>query len=321
MKLDPAIRDQVLATVPSLRAFAISLCGNIDRADDLVQETLLRALAHINSFQPGTNMPAWLFTILRNLFRSEYRKRRREVEDADGRYAETLKSHPEQTGRVEFKNFARRSQIAVGSARSADPGRRVGLFLRGRRGDLRLRRRHHQEPGQSRANAARRPARHRQRRRFRARPRHAGGPRRRRPQLSVHPRMVERRAYRRLDAARCVRIAGPRIGSSHVAFAKFQVLQRTTLCCAAPGTPIARTRITYEHRVGIGGLLGFPGAVLSSTTLPFSSRKISMMAFATAAGRRHVVDVQDHIIAVGEDAFDLAVIVRELVAQKCKEGF
>jgi RNA polymerase sigma-70 factor, ECF subfamily len=65
----------------------------------------LRALAHIDSFQPGTNMPAWLFTILRNLFRSEYRKRRREVEDADGRYAETLKSQPEQTGRVEFEEF------------------------------------------------------------------------------------------------------------------------------------------------------------------------------------------------------------------------
>jgi len=70
-----------------------------------VQETLLRALAHIDSFEPGTNMPAWLFTILRNLFRSEYRKRRREVEDAEGRYAETLKSHPEQTGRVEFEEF------------------------------------------------------------------------------------------------------------------------------------------------------------------------------------------------------------------------
>ena len=105
MKLDPAIRDQVLSTVPSLRAFAISLCGNIDRADDLVQETLLRALSHIDSFEPGTNMPAWLFTILRNLFRSEYRKRRREVEDADGRYAETLKSQPEQPGRVEFEEF------------------------------------------------------------------------------------------------------------------------------------------------------------------------------------------------------------------------
>jgi RNA polymerase sigma-70 factor, ECF subfamily len=105
MNLDPSIRDQMLAAVPSLRAFAISLCGNVDRADDLVQETLLRALASINSFQPGTNMPAWLFTILRNLFRSEYRKRRREVEDTDGSYAESLTTQPEQTSHVEFAEF------------------------------------------------------------------------------------------------------------------------------------------------------------------------------------------------------------------------
>src|SRR6202012_4832823 len=105
MPLTDALRDDILASVPSLRAFAISLSGNIDRADDLVQETLLRALANIDSFQPGTNMSAWLFTILRNLFRSEYRKRRREVEDPDGGYAETLRSHPEQHGRVEFEEF------------------------------------------------------------------------------------------------------------------------------------------------------------------------------------------------------------------------
>ena len=156
MKLDPTIRDQVLSTVPSLRAFAISLCGNVDRADDLVQETLLRALANIDSFQPGTNMPAWLFTILRNLFRSEYRKRRREVEDADGRYAETLKSQPEQNGRVEIRGIPQGARQAARPARGADPGRRVGLLLRGSRGDLRLRRRHHQEPRQPRAHAARR---------------------------------------------------------------------------------------------------------------------------------------------------------------------
>jgi RNA polymerase sigma-70 factor, ECF subfamily len=105
MTIDPTLRDTMLAAVPSLRAFGISLCGNVDRADDLVQETLLRALANIDSFQPGTNMSAWLFTILRNLFRSEYRKRRREVEDADGSYAETLKSQPEQTSRIEFEEF------------------------------------------------------------------------------------------------------------------------------------------------------------------------------------------------------------------------
>src|SRR5437016_5423499 len=105
MKLDPSVRDTILSAVPSLRAFAISLSGNVDRADDLVQETMLRALANIHSFQPGTNMSAWLFTILRNLFRSEYRKRRREVEDADGSFAEGLKSQPEQDGRVEFQEF------------------------------------------------------------------------------------------------------------------------------------------------------------------------------------------------------------------------
>jgi RNA polymerase sigma-70 factor, ECF subfamily len=105
MSIDASVRDAVLGAVPSLRAFAISLCGNVDRADDLVQETLLRALANIDSFQPGTNMSAWLFTILRNHFRSEYRKRRREVEDTDGSYAETLKSQPEQMGRVEFEEF------------------------------------------------------------------------------------------------------------------------------------------------------------------------------------------------------------------------
>ena len=105
MKADLGIRESMLAAVPGLRAFAMSLSGKMDQADDLVQETLLRALNNIDSFEPGTNMSAWLFTILRNLFRSEYRKRRREVEDAEGRYAETLKSHPEQTGRVEFEEF------------------------------------------------------------------------------------------------------------------------------------------------------------------------------------------------------------------------
>jgi len=105
MTLEAPVRETVLAAVPSLRAFAISLCGNVDRADDLVQETLLRALANIDSFQPGTNMSAWLFTILRNLFRSEYRKRRREVEDTDGSYAETLRSQPEQSSRLEFQEF------------------------------------------------------------------------------------------------------------------------------------------------------------------------------------------------------------------------
>ena len=107
---EPELRDALLAAVPSLRAFAISLSGQIDRADDLVQDTLMRALANIHRFERGTNLNAWLFTILRNLFHSEYRKRRREVEDADGSYAARLKAPPEQGARLDFEDF--RSALA-----------------------------------------------------------------------------------------------------------------------------------------------------------------------------------------------------------------
>jgi RNA polymerase sigma-70 factor (ECF subfamily) len=100
-----AVREGIVAAIPSLRAFALSLSGNVDRADDLVQETLVRALAHIDSFEPGTNLPAWLFTILRNYFRSEYLKRNREVEDHDGQFSGTLTSLPEQDGHLEFEEL------------------------------------------------------------------------------------------------------------------------------------------------------------------------------------------------------------------------
>jgi RNA polymerase sigma-70 factor, ECF subfamily len=110
MTPEPDLRDALLAAVPSLRAFAISLCGQIDRADDLVQDTLLRALANLDRFERGTNLNAWLFTILRNLFHSEYRKRRREVEDADGSYAAGLKCQPEQGAHLDLADF--RSALA-----------------------------------------------------------------------------------------------------------------------------------------------------------------------------------------------------------------
>lgn len=112
----------MLAAVPKLRAFAISLCGKVDRADDLVQETLVRAMTNIETFEPGTNISAWLFAILRNAFRSEYRKRRRELEDADGRYAETLKSYPEQYGHLELQEF----RVAL-TRLSSDQREAIGL--------------------------------------------------------------------------------------------------------------------------------------------------------------------------------------------------
>ena len=83
MRLDPALQSAMLAAVPEMRAFALSLCHQRDRVDDLVQEALLRALSNIQSFKGG-NLTAWLFTILRNNFLNEYRKSRHEVSDAEG---------------------------------------------------------------------------------------------------------------------------------------------------------------------------------------------------------------------------------------------
>ena len=88
----------MLAPIPGLRAFAFSLCGNFDRADDLVQETLLKAWQNLDKFEEGTNLRAWLFTILRNSYFSELRKRRREVEDVDGKMTASLSVAPPSMG-------------------------------------------------------------------------------------------------------------------------------------------------------------------------------------------------------------------------------
>ena len=76
-------RTQLVALLPNLRAFAMSLLGNRDRADDLTQETILKAWSHMDSFAEGTNLQAWLFTIMRNTFISQCRREAREVPDPD----------------------------------------------------------------------------------------------------------------------------------------------------------------------------------------------------------------------------------------------
>ena len=105
MTTQPISRDELLSAIPSLRAFAISLCSDRDRADDLVQDTLVRAWSKMDQFKPGTNLNAWLFTILRNCFYSEQRKRVREVEDADGSYADSLCTIPDQEARLDLEDF------------------------------------------------------------------------------------------------------------------------------------------------------------------------------------------------------------------------
>jgi RNA polymerase sigma-70 factor, ECF subfamily len=98
--IDQAFVDGVLASVTSLRAFAISLTRDAEKAEDLVQETVLRAISKQEKFEPGTNLQAWLFTILRNQFCSEHRKSLREVEDGDGSYAATMIALPDQDDRI-----------------------------------------------------------------------------------------------------------------------------------------------------------------------------------------------------------------------------
>jgi len=93
-------QSDLLNALPKLRAYANSLCRSTERADDLVQEALVKALANIDTFVPGSNMIAWLYAILRNGFYSEYRKRRREIEDDAGRNAALLRSFPAQEDHV-----------------------------------------------------------------------------------------------------------------------------------------------------------------------------------------------------------------------------
>jgi RNA polymerase sigma-70 factor (ECF subfamily) len=99
------LTNEIIAFVPRLRAFAISLAHDPDLADDLVQDTILKAWNSLDKFEHGTNLHAWLFCILRNAFYSRHRKRRREVEDPDERHAARFKAAPEQTARLEFADL------------------------------------------------------------------------------------------------------------------------------------------------------------------------------------------------------------------------
>lgn len=102
----PDPREEIIEYLPQMRAFARSLTRNPAQADDLVQDALLKAWASIDRFQPGTNMRAWLFTILRNTFYSDRRKAAREVEDVDGDLTAGLSEKPAHDGRLALRDFA-----------------------------------------------------------------------------------------------------------------------------------------------------------------------------------------------------------------------
>lgn len=127
MTVSDSLRDELIELVPSLRAFAVSLCGDPVRADDLVQECLVKAWAKFDSFQEGTNLRAWTFTILRNEFYSQMRVKGREVEDVDGIMASKLAVKGRQIDNLEFQDM--KAALA-----SLPPDQREAIILVGASG-------------------------------------------------------------------------------------------------------------------------------------------------------------------------------------------
>lgn len=109
----------MLAALPALRAFAMSLSGRHDVADDLVQETVMKAWSKQEGFTLGTNMNAWLFTILRNLYYSQMRRRGREVQDVEGAFTARLGVAPAHDGRMDLADFRRALEKLPASQREA----------------------------------------------------------------------------------------------------------------------------------------------------------------------------------------------------------
>ncbi len=98
-------RDELVDHLPALRAFALSLTRNGSVADDMVQDTVVKAWTNIEKFQVGTNMRAWLFTILRNTYYSSRRKLNREVSDGEGIFTESLAVKPSHDGHMQMTDF------------------------------------------------------------------------------------------------------------------------------------------------------------------------------------------------------------------------
>ncbi|MFQ1702085.1 RNA polymerase sigma factor [Loktanella agnita] len=101
--MDP--KEELVTHLPALRAFALSLTRNRATADDMMQDTVLKAWSNMDKFTPGTNMRAWLFTILRNNFYTSRRKLNREVADIDNVFSEKMSVKPDHDGRLQMRDF------------------------------------------------------------------------------------------------------------------------------------------------------------------------------------------------------------------------
>lgn len=99
--MSDAIKAELRSLLPQLRGYARTFQRDAARADDLVQEAVLKAWENRSQFREGGNFKAWIYAILRNTARSQFRKTAKEVEDVDGVYSDTLATGGMQEGRLE----------------------------------------------------------------------------------------------------------------------------------------------------------------------------------------------------------------------------
>ena len=116
------VTDDMVALVPQLHTFARSLCRDGVRADDLVQEALMRAINNIQRFKPGTNLKAWLFTIVRNEHYSQLRRSKFEAHGVDIELLPEPSVPPDHDGKLELRDLNR-------ALASLSPGQRTALIL------------------------------------------------------------------------------------------------------------------------------------------------------------------------------------------------
>jgi len=119
---DHEVTEQMVSLVPQLHTFARSLCRDAVRADDLVQEALLRAFDNIRRFKPGTNLKAWLFTIVRNEHYSQLRRRKFEAHDIAPELLPEPSVPPDHDGELELRDLNR-------ALATLSPGQRAALIL------------------------------------------------------------------------------------------------------------------------------------------------------------------------------------------------
>ena len=119
-----AFKRELTTVIPHLRAFARGLCGRPDLADDLVQETLLKAWAAQERFEPGTSMRAWTFVILRNAYLTDMRRNRFRGEYDESVAERTLTAPAGQEGPLHLSDMHR-------ALLTLPPERREALLLVG----------------------------------------------------------------------------------------------------------------------------------------------------------------------------------------------